>query len=487
VFSYAQSLAHGHAGLTVGWGPGPGGMQEGRHHRGNILSSLHKEIGIGIEIGTPPDIGPLIVTQAFGRSTFARAFITGVAYQDTNENGQYDLGEGVGGIEVTVEDSRYHAITAEAGGYALPVFQDGSYDLTIRNTGSGDRIERVEIRGGHNVKLDFPLDQVPPLIRGPVKVEVGGAHHYAFSRMPGAVSYDLRRSELVPGDWVEGAEDHLSSQIKAKTSSSYPLRRAGIAASGSKSFHLTFTEWRDQSFEIDRTLRPTEHSELKFMTRFQWTSGSSTLYAQVSSDNGATWSSVWERTGNESRVDSKFILETVSLKRYRKQPLRLRFIFRHHNRAFLGSGAKFGVFIDDIQVTASDVVENSTVISLPGDVSQFWFEPSLESTFLLEMRANFPGSLPFGEALEVTSRKIPQLRVTSFGRMSEGRFRLTFSTSEPTGPFILERSNALQGPWVVDSEAKLIIEEGGLFRFDTMPAVPIGLGFYRVRLRSAGE
>src|ERR1051326_1666592 len=44
VYSYAESVFHGHAGFAVDWGPGPGGMQTPAGHRANMLNGGFREV-----------------------------------------------------------------------------------------------------------------------------------------------------------------------------------------------------------------------------------------------------------------------------------------------------------------------------------------------------------------------------------------------------------------------------------------------------------
>ena len=44
-----------------------------------------------------------------------------MVYQDTNGNGFYDPGEGIGGIRVDVTGATFFAVTSSSGGYSVPV------------------------------------------------------------------------------------------------------------------------------------------------------------------------------------------------------------------------------------------------------------------------------------------------------------------------------------------------------------------------------
>ncbi len=84
-------------------------------HRNNILSASYTEIGVGV-------VGSLQsgrITQDFGGP--ARIYFLGVAYNDADGSGSYDVGEGVAGITVTPDSGNWFAVTSTSGGFAIPI------------------------------------------------------------------------------------------------------------------------------------------------------------------------------------------------------------------------------------------------------------------------------------------------------------------------------------------------------------------------------
>ena len=121
IYASASSTWYGHAGFQVDWGYGSGGMQTGRGHRANIHSSNFREIGVGVKLGSNGGVGPQLVTQDFGYNSSSPSFGTGVAYYDLNGNNFYDAGEGISGLTVHISGASHYCITAEGGGWAIPV------------------------------------------------------------------------------------------------------------------------------------------------------------------------------------------------------------------------------------------------------------------------------------------------------------------------------------------------------------------------------
>lgn len=125
-------------------------------HRENIMDPRYREVGIAEETGvfvaegTPYNTA--MTAYNFGLSGTTR-FLTGVVFDDADGDGAYGIGEGRGGVAVTL-DPGSGAVTTSAGGYSLAV---GSGAVTVSFSGgglSGERSLRLELPGT-NVKLDL--------------------------------------------------------------------------------------------------------------------------------------------------------------------------------------------------------------------------------------------------------------------------------------------------------------------------------------------
>lgn len=164
VAAYSESVWYGHCGLNVDWGEE---NQQVLGHRSNIMnfnSSVFTEIGIGIVINnrglSQNWVGPLVITQNFGIR--AVRYITGVVYVDKNNNGFYDIGEGLPGVKVMPSRGTYFATTSSSGGYAIPFTGPGSVTLTASEGGLSESITRTANFDGSNLKVDLiPASQAP--------------------------------------------------------------------------------------------------------------------------------------------------------------------------------------------------------------------------------------------------------------------------------------------------------------------------------------
>lgn len=158
VAAYSKSVWHGHCGLNVDWGEQ---NQIELGHRKNIMNfqgGVFTEVGIGIEYRPGANFsqtGPFIITQDFGHK--GNFFVTGVVYKDNNNNGFYDVGEGIKGVTLTPSKGDYFAISSTSGGYAIPI-NGLTGSLSVTATGgpfTTPTTLQVSLSGNQNVKLDF--------------------------------------------------------------------------------------------------------------------------------------------------------------------------------------------------------------------------------------------------------------------------------------------------------------------------------------------
>ena len=111
-----------------------------RGHRKAIMSidGNYTNVGIAVvpETNAATRVGPQVITGNFSSANTAAAnhfnrFIVGTVWEDSNSNGQYDPGEGLAGVTVMPDKGTYYAVTANSGGYAIPVTAPGGYVVTF--------------------------------------------------------------------------------------------------------------------------------------------------------------------------------------------------------------------------------------------------------------------------------------------------------------------------------------------------------------------
>lgn len=195
VFSYAKSMWHAHAGFNIDWGAD---NQISLGHRQNIMNyagTLFTEIGVGVLEDNNPgtQVGRYIVTHNFGARN--ERYVTGVAYKDNNNNGFYDMGEGLPNVKIELSKGTYFAVTSTSGGYAVPVTGlTGSVTVTATGPGLGGVVTKTVSLQGQNVKVDITsaLPGMVSLILPPnEQTEVTKDINFTWYKSLGATTYNF--------------------------------------------------------------------------------------------------------------------------------------------------------------------------------------------------------------------------------------------------------------------------------------------------------
>ena len=207
VFWRATDGVHSHAVLNIDWGGGtPDGLQTGRGHRMSIHGNNIDTANVGIAMVEDNDAGtqagPLVTSIAYyNANTFTpdhyNRFIVGTIWTDTNGNSQYDPGEGHGGVGILPDIGQFNAITGDAGGFAIPATEEGTYTITIWGGAITEPQERkVTVRDQNVLMIWNEADKWPdpPVAEAPT-LEVARTDLKAFSFIAKeGQSYQLRNT-----------------------------------------------------------------------------------------------------------------------------------------------------------------------------------------------------------------------------------------------------------------------------------------------------
>lgn len=176
VFAYMNTVFHGHSAFAIDWGV------PDRSHRDNMMASTFREVGISIvgEDDGATQVGPLLVTQDYGDGRgMTDSYLLGVVWDDLNDNGWYDAGEGFSDVDIHIEGTggTYTTTSMSAGGYQTFV-PDGVYTVTAYGGQlPSPMIVRDVLIGSDNVKVDFeydPYQDIPPVVdlNGPAEAGI---------------------------------------------------------------------------------------------------------------------------------------------------------------------------------------------------------------------------------------------------------------------------------------------------------------------------
>ena len=203
---------------------------------------------------------------------------------------------------------------------------------------------------------------------------------YQFRPDDSATSYQLEVTRLSSSSWLEGAELSPSPKIIDQTGT-YDLLNTKAHKTGKYAFRLALDGDSDSAdaFEINRNLIPSSGSALTFQVKRGRMLNTNFVHAEVSTDGGSTWTSLWNQAGlgpllTSTVVDRSFVGQSISLASYAGHEIRVRFVFRKSPSAQTmpaASRTDIGVWIDDVTVTKASEVVSRSLTDLPGDADSF--------------------------------------------------------------------------------------------------------------------
>jgi uncharacterized protein YkwD len=474
VFSYATSVFQGHTAFAVDWGPPPaiGGMQNPPGHRDNMLYPSFREVGVGVVDGVNGSVGPQLATQDFGTQISSSPFLTGVVYFDLNGNGFYDVGEGIGGVTVNTPGSTYFAVTADSGGYAIPISTNGHYTVTFTASRLSNQTT-VTISNLQNAKIDYSPTYSPPTITGPNPASLNQSNTYGFTPVPAATGYQLLQAELSAYTLVEGAENGLSN-VTVVSTPGYSVISSDFAQSGNYSFNLEHFSGTDQTITLNPILLVSANSQLSFAEFLDYAFSNEVAEAQISIDSGSSWQTVWSKPGNDGSgpVDSAFVNQTISLGAYAGKVLQVRFVYAYSGGLYFSGGSGVGLYLDNIAVSNAEEL-NGFITNNIASGNTFNFSPAVATNYLLEVRAQINSrTLPWGPPFQVSvtaSAASPTIQLVA-PILSGNQVRIDFAVPNYRAgmAFQLLKSTDLQNGWTLDTSATLqTVVTNSSFRFTT--------------------
>jgi hypothetical protein len=143
-------------------------------HRRHLLAldalfQNQNQVGIGIvQQGSGDHRNYCTIDTAAGAD--ARPILTGVVHNDVNHSGRYDLGEGLGGVTITVAGVG-STTTWDSGGYRFPL-DPGTYTVTASGGALAAPFTRTVTVGSTNYRLNFtvgPEDYIRNLYQSAVR------------------------------------------------------------------------------------------------------------------------------------------------------------------------------------------------------------------------------------------------------------------------------------------------------------------------------
>lgn len=272
-------------------------------------------------------------------------------------------------------------------GLPSTVTNDTSYQVTVNGISGG----------GAPSSKTYTVTLFNPDILGD-SVTIAGTNNpptsgqaYTMNAIAQADSYQLVVSSASTAAWTEGAEDTPAPNITENISAGYTLLQTGLKRTGSKAFQLAHPSgaFSDQSFIVTRSIVPTASSSLTYYDRARFTTTTTTLVTQISTD-GTSWTDLTSRNGvglSSGNWDN-WTARSVNLSAYAGQLVQFRFIMKANGLSVAqipvgGTVANFGFFIDDITVTNASQLTNDVTTTLAANATGFTLNASTAGSALV--------------------------------------------------------------------------------------------------------
>jgi SdrD B-like domain len=181
---------------------------------------------------TSKTVGPLVTTINYasiaenyasiakGPTNYNR-YLVGTVWNDANSNGRYDAGEGIGGVKVSLSAGGFYTITARAGGYALPLTDQGDVLITFSGTPTGTDPEPQHISvGTQSVLLDLKIF-APKVAAKWTPV----THQLELSWAGGSAPFQVQRRSFSSATWENLGPELLLPKFTVSVTNSGELFR----------------------------------------------------------------------------------------------------------------------------------------------------------------------------------------------------------------------------------------------------------------------
>jgi hypothetical protein len=280
------------------------------------------------------------------------------------------------------------------------------------SVGSGDAAYSVQVSGikigGVTRSLAYTVVAFDPTVLGETLSITGAASvttaggPYAFNSIAQADGYELTVARASAAAWLEGAEGP-AVQISTDTAPGYAVVQTQVAGSGTGAFHLTHpgataAGFADQAFQLKRRLVPGPDSVLQFTETGRFAETTTTLNAEVSTDDGLTWTAVWSRAGvglNSARFDAGWNPHAVSLGAYSGRAVLLRFRLKGNGGPVaVGTTKDHGFYVDNILLTNGVELVDARLTTLSSEATGFVLNSATAGAHLMEGNSYYLSVVP---------------------------------------------------------------------------------------------
>lgn len=236
------------------------------------------------------------------------------------------------------------------GPYWFRPTSDLTYSVTLNNVGILGVLQNVS----YDVTLFDPElpgpGTVPPVVTGPDVLPVGVTGSFGIQAYETAEKGQYRTVALSPIGWTDGADNGELYGTLAGSPGYTRIRPIG----GDNAFFFAHTSISTETFTIKASFLPTASMRVNFASRLGYATDSQKARVQVSTDDGGSWTTVWEQAGSNGPGESNFTAHAADLSAYAGQIIRVRFAYHFPGGSlFNGTQDSFGWAVDDISIDGS--------------------------------------------------------------------------------------------------------------------------------------
>lgn len=216
----------------------------------------------------------------------------------------------------------------------------------------------------------------PATISGSASPVSGQTSAYTFSAAAGATDYQWRTVKLASLSLEDGAEADTAN-FSTATSAGYGVTTNAVFATGANSYHLAHTQPVDQTLQFKGVFVPGLASSLTFKSRLGLSAPAQIARVEASEDDGASWVSAFEQSGQQSGQtsnlgESAFSVKQISLAQFSNKTILLRFRYELSSGSYYPQASTgVGWYIDDIRLDGLEVVVST---GLPTTISTNGFD-----------------------------------------------------------------------------------------------------------------
>jgi uncharacterized protein YkwD len=160
VYAYASSVDQAMEAFLLDWGVSDSGHRTNIQQPNVSSQDAYRDVGIGlVTTNGNNSTGPMVVTQDYGAQSGEKAQVVGSVYNDPQEIGLYQAGQGVGNVQITAVNRATGELSSTttwgSGGFELAL-DPGNYRLIASQNGQVISSRDITINNA-NVEQDFDL------------------------------------------------------------------------------------------------------------------------------------------------------------------------------------------------------------------------------------------------------------------------------------------------------------------------------------------